>query len=336
MDKIILSYILPCYNTGNFLNQCVESLLEQGLDQQEYEIICVNNAATDNTADILNKLSLSISNLKVVTLPVNKCSGGAYNAGLEVAKGKYVLFVDSDDYLKKGEISRLCKIMEVENLQMLQFNLIPFCDIDNALLKEKMTANSNFVVEIPVCNGEEYLKEATKQMNFLYLPVPAYRKIFLRTFLLDNSLFFTPTTIGTDFLHMMRCLIVVKRIKSICDKIYYYRYNPAGVSKVKVTKEKVRYALHNYSESYNCIKKSDLDASIKDSILKLIRATLQSYIGEIVDLSENDRIKLLKDLNNKPFLIEISRSFVQRLLFTNYKIYKLLHTVIYSKILKRM
>lgn len=333
---VLLSYILPCYNTGKYLSQCVESLLDQGLDQQEYEIICVNNAATDNTAEILDKLSLSIPNLKVVTLPINKCSGGAYNAGLEVAKGKYVLFVDSDDYLKKDEVSRLCEIMEEENLQMLQFNLIPFCDNNRTELQEKMLANGNLKEEISVCDGGEFLKEAISQMSFSYFPVPAYRKIFLRSFLLDNSLYFTPTTIGTDFLHTMRCLVVVKRIKSICDKIYYYRYNPMGVSKVKVTKEKIDYALNNYVESFECVKQSNFPDSLKKLMLDRIKKVVQSYIGEITELTEADRKELLDKLTIKNTLADFSRSYIQRSLFMNYNLYSILNKVFYRKVLKRL
>ena len=118
-----ISFILPCYNTGKYLCQCVESLLAQGFDKDEYEIICVDNAATDNTAELLKELSVKYPEVKVVTLPVNKCSGGAYNAGLEVAQGKYVLFVDSDDYLKENSVLPLIEKMESNHLDALFFNI---------------------------------------------------------------------------------------------------------------------------------------------------------------------------------------------------------------------
>lgn len=328
---------MPCYNTGKYLCKCVESLTAQGFDNDEYEIICVDNAATDNTAELLKELSVEYPEVKVVTLPVNKCSGGAYNAGLEVAQGKYVLFVDSDDYLKEGAASQLVGVMEQEELEMLYFNLIPFCEDDyKGHISERMPYNSNFSECIPVCNGDVFLNKVLDQMSFYNLPVPAYRKLFLRSFLLKYSLFFTPTTLGTDFLHTMMSLKEVERISCICDKVYYYRYNPAGVSRVRVTKAKIEYALGNYSKAYKIIEASSFSPITKNTVLSWIKKTIQSYIGEIVELPRNDRKELLNGIEDKSFYIGISRSFIQKSCFTNYKFFNVCNTIIPRKLLKRL
>lgn len=336
-SQIKISFILPCYNTGLFLRQCVQSLLKQGFKDNEYEIICVDNAATDNTAEILSELSEQFSQIRVVTLHVNQCSGGAYNAGLSVAKGKYILFVDSDDYLKEFTVLKLYDMMESENLEMLQFNLIPFSNENNSgTLSEKMIFNSNLLYDIPVCSGGDYLSQAITQMDFCYLPVPAYRKIYLRDFLKNNDIQFTPTTLGTDFLHMMYSLRAVNRMKSICEKVYYYRYNPSGVSKVKVTSAKIEYALGNYSEAYSVVDGSNFAPQIKKEIQPYITKTIQSYIGEIVELSKDQRESLLSKITNKDFLSKMSRSFIQRSCFDNYRFFSVLACLMPRKILKRL
>lgn len=115
---MLLSIVVPAYNVQDYIKQCIDSCIDK-LYENQYEIIVINDGSTDGTEDIL-KQYLPIKNF----LYLKKENGGvssARNIGLKNASGKYVFFLDSDDYLEKDSIRILldnCK----SNYDMVSFN----------------------------------------------------------------------------------------------------------------------------------------------------------------------------------------------------------------------
>lgn len=97
-----LSVIVPVYNVERFLPRCLDSLMRQGLDATEYEIICVNDGSPDGSARVLARYEKEYPDLITVISQENQGLGGARNTGTAVAKGEYVAYLDSDDYLIDG------------------------------------------------------------------------------------------------------------------------------------------------------------------------------------------------------------------------------------------
>lgn len=98
MEKYKVSVIVPCYNAEQFLPRCLDSLINQTLE--EIEIICVNDASPDNGIAILRDYEARYSNVLVVDLEENVRQGGARNRGIEIARGEYIAFVDADDWVE--------------------------------------------------------------------------------------------------------------------------------------------------------------------------------------------------------------------------------------------
>ena len=116
-----LSIIVPVYGVEKYLHKCVDSLLNQGLLRNEYEIILVDDGSPDRCPAICDEYAAKNENIKVV----HRQNGGlsaARNSGLDVAVGKYVQFVDSDDYLEPKALETLVMKMEDEKLDVLRFN----------------------------------------------------------------------------------------------------------------------------------------------------------------------------------------------------------------------
>ncbi|MBQ7142728.1 MAG: glycosyltransferase [Bacteroidaceae bacterium] len=97
-----LSVIVPVYNVERFLPRCLDSLLRQGLEVGEYEIICVNDGSPDGSAKVLEKYALKFPDVFRVITQENQGLGGARNTGTALAKGEWVAYLDSDDYLVDG------------------------------------------------------------------------------------------------------------------------------------------------------------------------------------------------------------------------------------------
>jgi len=91
-----LSVVVTNYNYARFIGRCIRSLLNQSLDKINYEIIVVDDCSTDESVEILNTFGESI---RVVVLPKNLGLAAASNAGIRNARGRYIVRVDSDDYV---------------------------------------------------------------------------------------------------------------------------------------------------------------------------------------------------------------------------------------------
>ena len=98
-NKITVSIIIPVYNAVSYIHKCLSSLLNQSI--KNYEIICVNDASTDETLSVLGDYARRYSNIVVINHQKNKRQGGARNTGIRAAKGLYIGFVDSDDWVEE-------------------------------------------------------------------------------------------------------------------------------------------------------------------------------------------------------------------------------------------
>lgn len=102
-DTVKVSVIIPIYNAAEFLEECLDSILNQTL--KEIEIICVNDGSKDNSLDILREYEKKDSRIVVVD-QVNQGAGAARNNGLEIAKGEYLSFLDADDFFEKDMLEK--------------------------------------------------------------------------------------------------------------------------------------------------------------------------------------------------------------------------------------
>ena len=119
MKKV--SIIIPVYNVKNYLGQCLESVIQQ--DFIDYEIICVDDASTDNSGNILDAYEKQYDMIQVIRHTKNRGLSAARNTGLEQATGKYVWFVDSDDIICPNSLEELYNVAETNETDMICFNL---------------------------------------------------------------------------------------------------------------------------------------------------------------------------------------------------------------------
>ena len=104
----LVSIVIPVYNAASFIRRCVESALAQTL--QDIEVICVDDCSSDNSKEIVE--SIVDPRLKVIIFPQNQGVSAARNAGLEAAKGEYVYFLDSDDWLDPDYLEAMWQMAE--------------------------------------------------------------------------------------------------------------------------------------------------------------------------------------------------------------------------------
>lgn len=117
-----LSIVVNMYNTAKYMPRCMETLLEQDIPQEEYEIILVDDCSPDNSLEMAREYAAQYKNVRVCTHEKNKGLAAARNTGIDAAKGQYLCFVDPDDYIEKNSLAVLLKQMDKEQLDMLRFN----------------------------------------------------------------------------------------------------------------------------------------------------------------------------------------------------------------------
>ena len=117
----ILSFIVPLYNSAKWLEKCLCSVLNQDISEDQMEIICINDGSPDNSADMAREIGKSHPSIIVIDQP-NQGPSGARNTGMKAATGKYLAFVDPDDFVEPNVYGQLVQQMEDEQLDMLRFN----------------------------------------------------------------------------------------------------------------------------------------------------------------------------------------------------------------------
>lgn len=148
-SSILVTYIIPIYNTEQYLLRCLQSIVSQGLSLAQYEIIGVDDGSTDGSAGVFRAFAATCPQARLLT-QANAGVSAARNLALGQARGQYVQFVDSDDYLEAGVMAALVRQAVDERLDVLQFN---YKGIAPDGTQQPATTH-----EAPVTTGVEYLQ----------------------------------------------------------------------------------------------------------------------------------------------------------------------------------
>ncbi len=117
-SKLLLSIDVPVYNRENFIEECLNSILNQPVDKSLYEIICVDDGSKDNSLSILRGYEEKYSNIKVFSQE-NQGASSARNYGIDKATGKYIWFIDSDDFLYNDVLNDVLNVLIEESPSIL-------------------------------------------------------------------------------------------------------------------------------------------------------------------------------------------------------------------------
>lgn len=118
-----ISIILPCYNVARYLKKCIISIWEN--DFSNYEMIFINDCSTDDTLDILKGFAEEDSRIKIIDLKKNGGLANGRKVGIQAAQGKYIAFIDPDDWIDNGYLSTLYKYVKQD--PSLDLVIMPFC-----------------------------------------------------------------------------------------------------------------------------------------------------------------------------------------------------------------
>lgn len=227
---MLLSFIIPFYNGGKYIDACLASLYQQELQEDEFEIIVVDDNSHDVASiDILNRWHIEHPNICILHNNQNLRVGASRNHGIREAKGKYLWFVDQDDKIEQNCLSGLLELLQNEQLDYISFDFLDFDDDGNEQPHQLVTNDT------PVMSGLEYAyKICNKQIWNNQWDTNVWHQIYNRDFMLKHNIFFTEVSYFDDMIVNLKSLMYAQRMKAIPKAYYHYRYNEQSVLHTEV------------------------------------------------------------------------------------------------------
>lgn len=218
-----ISIIVPVYNSAVHLLRCINSILQQSF--ADFELILIDDGSSDESASILDECAKKDARLVVV----HKCNEGvsiARNCGIERARGKYITFVDSDDFIDQNVLSAAICMAQKTGASLVQWGLHK--QKDDGTYEEKSFDEGFFKLEDAVD------KNATE----LYWT--SCNKLFLTSLVKDNGIIFPPhQKIGEDAIFCYKCYLHAKTVYSLHNYHYTYVYNETSATRKTIALEEI-------------------------------------------------------------------------------------------------
>lgn len=288
MEKVKVSVIVPIYNVEKYLKRCVESLINQ--TYKNIEILLIDDGSTDSSAEICNKLEKVDSRIKVYHKE-NGGLGSARNYGYKYAKGEYILFLDSDDYIELNTIENMMEYSEYD---------IVCCGFDR-VDEETKKVYSQEMIKMPF--DELEITDKTI-METAFLSPSGWGKLFKKE-LLSNIKFSEDKRAVEDTLFYLEVIPKAKKIKYIKKILWHYMVRENSLI-MSITEEKADLFEKNLLEvkkkyienNYNNAKFDFL--TIQVFIHNCISIPSRLYTDKRIDM--NKRLKHIKKYMNDNFI----------------------------------
>ena len=280
-----LSIVIPAYNAGSYLDECLDSCVRQDLDSEKYEIIIINDGSTDSTGDIAAKWAAEHRNIKVITQE-NKGLSMARNAGIEAAEGKFIMFVDSDDTIAQNCLGALTGLCREKNPDMLRYCAANKTDYDFVRRFSYQDGK--------IASGKELLKEPFQ----VCAPFSIYRKAFLDEF----NLRFHPGLYHEDNEFTPRAYWYAQTIVSVNDLVYYVRHTPESITRTPNPKR--GYDLLNIIEMLVAFTETNVAQEYKPYFYKQISDCFNGCIKLMNSLTGNEKACLKSKVNESRHILK--------------------------------
>lgn len=319
---IRLSVVVPVYNVEKYLRQCLDSVIVPGTD--EYEIVCVNDGSTDGSAKILEEYSEKYPELVRVITTVNGGLGAASNTGIKAAKGEYVGFLDSDDYLVPGAVEEMLDACR-SNADLIIFDFNEVSDQGNLITVKKG------------CSREEgvFTLESYPQLLFEY-PSRA-NKLFKRALFEEHEIRYPSRVWFEDYRTNPKLYPLCRSIRYEGKAWYNYRQQENSITHGKNTERNLEIidAVEDLLQYYE-----------REGLFEKYREELEYSVFYNVLLTSTDRVNLINpksdvqgkllaymrnrfpDYEKNRYVREIGMKYQLLHLLIKNRWYGLLHTVL--------
>lgn len=215
-----LSVIVPVYNAEKYLSRCLDSLLDQGLDEADYEILCVDDGSEDGSIRILEDYAERYATIVRFFRQEHEGASAARNLGLEKAQGEVVTFCDADDYLIPGGLRYVLDTFWKDETEVL-------CHASTTLddIKLKSWQEDNEVCGQVVCEGTGRRIYENDPKYFVW------NTLIRRSYILSLGLKFLPLTMTEDSCFLLELMMNAEHAIDVSSNIYRYTVNDTQITR---------------------------------------------------------------------------------------------------------
>lgn len=283
-----LSIIIPVYNAESTIVECLDSIYNQQIEEDVFEVICVDDCSKDNSVNIMSEYAQRHTNLTILRHNINKRQGGGRNTGVKYAKGRYIWFVDSDDFLEQRCVSRILQVLQTYPL--LDILALNYVSHERGEYNVKMLVTG--LESNKIMSGLDFVKTQENPWG-TWAP---WLFIFQKSFLLNDYFHIVEDTTAEDLDFIIKCTIRANYIMYVPIIGIHYILSDNQTTKISADTRKVGDRLAQ-SIRVKLVGDDVLDIDRECAILiykKAISFYRDAIIRYIWMLSHKDRVRLLK------------------------------------------
>ena len=275
-----VSVTIACYNVEKYIKECLLSVLNQDFDSME--VLVCDDCSTDNSLAIVGRIVKEHPRGNIVRIirgEKNMGTAAIRNAGIDNAKGKYLLFLDGDDYLSENAVPILYRRMKDTDSEMVMGNHTLFIDEDN--LNNVSSYNHSTEYPSEVINCHFAIAEWMKRRNTQYYPVALWNKLFNRSFLLNNNIRCKLShSIIDDIYFAHQTMIKARKIAIVEDVTMFWRHRNGSAMHIDVREDRMRIYLDVFDTILDEIK--TLKAKGENVPIQLYYTLTNRYVSGFV------------------------------------------------------
>lgn len=305
-----LSVIVPVYNVEKYIRPCIQSIFRQGLHEDDFEVILVNDGTQDDSFEKIADIIADYDNI-IVLEQSNQGLSAARNTGLLRASGQYILFLDSDDLLVDNALPRLLAMTNEHPVDLL---IAGFVKMDN---DEIDSLNKNLPADYfteQKTASEYFLQDFNPQQCYVW------RTIYKKSFLENNSLRFIPGIYFEDVPFTTECLLKASNCIKTTLTFYIYRQRDNSiVSSINLKKIlDFNTVLAKLWEMYKCLS---LPLEIKRQLMNTIFVTFSISVWYVSHNHQllSQRKEIVTDLKQKIPDLHFTSGMKQKLISFFYR-----------------
>ncbi|WP_137657377.1 glycosyltransferase [Listeria newyorkensis] len=226
-----ISIVLPVYNVAPYLEACLDSLKKQ--TYQDFEVIAVNDGSADGSLAILEAYQREFRNLQIIS-QTNRGLSAARNAGLAQVTGKYLYFLDSDDYLQHDMLERCFRLAEDKALDVVKFDAEPFAEAGNRIMNAY--DSSDVLQENYVYSQKEWLDAQRRRYNS-----PVWLYVLRSELVFKHGLRFVDGILHEDEIFTPQLFTRAERFMYIAEPFFKRRYRDGSIMQSSIYASQTSY-----------------------------------------------------------------------------------------------
>lgn len=291
---MLISIIVPIYCVEKYLDKCIQSIV--GQTYENLEIILVNDGSPDNCPQICECWAKKDSRIQVV----HKINGGlsdARNVGMTVAKGKYIAFIDSDDYIEKDMYEKMYRALQLQDADMVICNIEKVTEFGEVIPTESPIINEVF-------SGKDCLYRILKNNSWYYVTV--WNKLYKKEVLDDIE--FPLGKINEDEFVIHEILFKCTKIISLQDKLYKYVQREGSIMNAS-KKVKMMDAVEAVCQRVFFCQEHGLTEYYQDLAMRLKKLYIDRRVrlSGTFDKKEKRRIKQIDQMFRRAYFVCVNR-----------------------------